>query len=688
MSRARFLSWAGAPVLIALLGEEPFIGPYIQALRHDSVVIMWESLASSAGVVELGEGETFTMKATEPSERTIHEVAVNGLRADTRYTYRVKWDGRTSDPSTFRTLPPEGSRRLRLAAYGDSRSNPPVHAEIARRMLAHDPDIVINTGDLVTDGTNENHWKPQFFDPLRELAARISVVTCMGNHEKDAGLYYQYFHYPNNEAWFSYRWANVHFIVLDSEKPYDPGTPQHTWLVEELGTPAADWRVVFFHRPMFSAHPTREVNTNRWAWQDLFDRGGVDLALTGHDHYYHRTHRIGRAWDASSRGVYHITTAGGGAPLYQLKEEVYTAVAQSVHHYMILEFDGRRLDGSVHGLDGSLIDRFVIDRRTPEKTPFVSYEMVLWERELKTAIAHLPRDESVPPEGDITRRFVLPSVFEAPIEVSWKWTGGSSFWLSGFSDGVAELRDRKSFEVSIVGEGSRRAMYPFPRLELRPVKGIPEEKPVVNRVIVLDPIRIQPNRSVAAPRLRGEIRVDGRLDEPAWEEAPRLEGFTRGDGRIHSGREWMRIGYDEKGLLLAANVRILSLKREGMLEKRDAKDLPFKGEAVAIVLTAPTSIPFTCLFAGNARGTRFDALDGSSFWDPRWEFAAAEVPGGWQAEARIPWADLWLKGPATAPWKVNFFRWDSAEEALCEWAPTYSEKGKSREHDAELSFSE
>src|SRR5262249_29878640 len=160
-----------------------------------------------------------------------------------------------------------------------SRSNPEVHAEIVRRMLALGPDIVINTGDLVADGTKKEHWKPQFFDPLKPLFARTPVITCMGNHERDAGLYYDYFTYPNNEARLSYRWANVHFIVLDSQKPYDPGSEQYKWLDAELAGPDADWRVVFFHYPMFSCHPTRDVNGNRWAWQDLFDRRGVDIVF-------------------------------------------------------------------------------------------------------------------------------------------------------------------------------------------------------------------------------------------------------------------------------------------------------------------------------------------------------------------------------------------------------------------------
>ncbi|MBI4604189.1 MAG: metallophosphoesterase [Planctomycetes bacterium] len=672
---------------VAPAADEPHIGPYIQALRHDSVQIRWETEARCVGEVEAGESGGAEIVAKEVEPRQLHEVSLGGLRADTLYTYRVKWDGKTSARYSFRTMPPEGSRRFRLAAYGDSRTNAAVHAEVARGILAADPDIVVHTGDLVGDGTKREQWKPQFFDPARQLMARKPVVTCLGNHENDSSLYYELFHYPGNEAWFSHRWANVHFIVLDSQKPYEPGSEQHRWLEKELSGSGADWRVVFFHHPMFSCHPTRPVNANRWAWQDLFDRGRVDIVLTGHDHYYHRSHRIGRAWDPKSEGVYHITTAGGGASLYPVEEKVYSARAISIHHFLTLDFDGRRATGTAVGTDGTVIDRFTIDRTRPESTPLVSYEVVLWEKALRDAVEKVEPALLGAGEQRIERRFELPPPFAGPATVHCRWTGGSSFWAAGACEALLETAEGQPLVAAIWGEGPVRAMYPVPRLEVSLLKGPPGGREILNRTVRLEPVRLSANGALAAARLPAAIRVDGKLDEPAWTRATAAGGFTRDFGRVLSERETALVGHDELGIVVALKARTLL---EKPLEKgataRDARHMYRTDEGLTVVLSAPSLIPMTYLFCANARGTRFDSLTGLLAWDPEWEFAASEVPGGWHGEMRIPWRALRLERPPTVPWRINVFRSDTQEKALSEWAPTFSAYGTSRKHDARLEF--
>ena len=692
--RSFFLLFLPIPLELAavrpLLADDPYIGPYIQALEQDSVTILWETDSPAVGEVEIGEngdGKKLLFIVREAEMRTIHNVPVGGLASDTRYFYRVRWDGKFSDRFSFRTRPPEGTRHFRIAAYGDSRSNPPAHTEIVRRMVEFEPDVVLHTGDLVADGTKKEHWKPQFFDPLRPLAAQAPVIPCMGNHENNSGLYYQYFNRADGESWFSYRWANVHFLVLDSQKPVKSGTEQFHWLEKELATPKPDWRIVFCHYPMFSCHPTRDVNENRWAWQDLFDRTGVDLVLTGHDHYYHRTHRIGRAWDPTSRGVYHITTAGGGASLYPVEQKIYTAKAESVHHFMILDIDGKRLEGEVLSVDGKLIDTFTIDRAAPEQTPFVSYEMVQWEKALNEAIDPIQPEAIGAGEGRIERKVKLPALSGYDASISVRWTGGSSFWAADLCESIVPTVPDKPFEVAIWGEGSPQAMYPLPRLELTPVRGPAAAKAFVNPSIVLHPLRVSTNRLLRAPKLSTEVKVDGKLDDAAWSRAAIANGFTRDFGTIRSGREAFQVGYDDKGILVAARIRSLIEKPKDQGAKdKDTRHMYRTDESVSIILSPPTLRQVYFFFCGNSRGTRFDSLSNVIPWNPDWEFATADSENGWQAEARIPWIALGLQGPPHDVWRVNLFHWDARDKALSEWTATYSSLGTARKFDAEIEF--
>src|SRR5262249_12841171 len=156
--------------------------------------------------------------------------------------------------------------------------------------------------------------------------------------EQNADNYYHFFPLPNNGAWYSFDWANAHFICLDSNQELGEDTEQYRWLEKDVAASRAEWKVVFFHHPLFSAHPTRPINANRWSWQPLFQRMGVPVVLTGHDHFYERCLPIGSATAATPETTWQFTTGGGGAPLYPIEPRIYTAVAQSVHHYVIFDF--------------------------------------------------------------------------------------------------------------------------------------------------------------------------------------------------------------------------------------------------------------------------------------------------------------------------------------------------------------
>ncbi len=690
-----FLRFFSAVALLALCArgltaaDKPYIGPYVQAVTQDSAVILWETDDPAVGEVEVGESIASPVFFRESDLKQIHAVRATGLLPDTRYYYRARWDGKTSERFAFHTLPPTGSRRFRMCVYGDSRSNPPVHAEIVRRMIPYEPAIVLHTGDLVVDGSKRENWKPQFFEPLEPLAANVPVVPCIGNHEKDSSFYYNYFNLPSasKESWFSYRWANVHFIVLDSQKELKPDSRQTKWLEEELKTPDPDWRIVFCHYPMFSCHPSRDVNENRWAWQDLFDKYGVDLVLTGHDHYYHRTHRIGRAWDKKSKGVYHITTAGGGAPLYAVENKVYTAFAESVHHFLVLDIDGKTLSGQAIAVDGRVIDTFTIDRTKPETTPFVSYEMILWEKELREAVEKIQPEPVIGSHGRVERKFTLPTLFETPNRVAFRWVGGSSFWALDLCEGIVNVQGKKPFEPTLWGEGPIRTMYPLPRLEITALGRSSASRDYVNRTLSIQPLKLSANQSVRAPKFMSKITVDGKLNEPEWATAGVASGLTRDYGRIVSERETFHVGYDDDGIVFGARIRSFVEKPTEIGAKdHDTKHMFRTDEAVTVVLSPPLLKQVYAVLSGNSRGTKFDSLNNLLQWEPKWEFAASATENGWSAEGRIPWIALGIPGPSRQAWKVNFFRWDTKDKALSEWAPTFSAFGTNRKQDGTITF--
>jgi hypothetical protein len=126
---------------------------------------------------------------------------------------------------------------------------------------------------------------------------------------------------------------------------------------------AVDWRIVFFHRPIWSsgAHGSNEEDVPRAsAMVPVLENYGVDLVLNGHDHDYERFHPSKGGYtqpreinplphDNGTRGeadgVIYIVTGGAGAlvnPIFDVTEEG-SAYGDNHIHYLVVDVDGDTL---------------------------------------------------------------------------------------------------------------------------------------------------------------------------------------------------------------------------------------------------------------------------------------------------------------------------------------------------------
>jgi 3',5'-cyclic AMP phosphodiesterase CpdA len=78
----------------------------------------------------------------------------------------------------------------------------------------------------------------------------------------------------------------VRFFALDSNYM---DKQQLEWLEKELQASGADWKICFFHHPLYSSGkkhgPSEELRT---ALEPVLVKHGVDLVLQGHEHFYER----------------------------------------------------------------------------------------------------------------------------------------------------------------------------------------------------------------------------------------------------------------------------------------------------------------------------------------------------------------------------------------------------------------
>src|SRR5207248_3635454 len=132
------------------------------------------------------------------------KVHIHGLKAGRVYSYTVQCEGRESQPYTFKTAP-ERDQSFKFVAYGDTRTQPAVHASVIERIIKFKPDFVLQTRDMVANGEVQALWDDEFWPTVRRLVCDTPMYPVLGNHENSGAPYFQYFDVPRE---YSFDYGN------------------------------------------------------------------------------------------------------------------------------------------------------------------------------------------------------------------------------------------------------------------------------------------------------------------------------------------------------------------------------------------------------------------------------------------------------------------------------------------------
>jgi len=332
------------------------------------MLVLWQLDSTLSCTIEWGPDTTCSLgsaQTTEYGDDHQHAFTFTGLAPSSRTYYRVTASEDVATGS-FRAAPPADATELKFFAYGDTRSQPAVHDDVAHGMLnalSADEDLrtfVLFAGDFVTDGNNESEWTSELFDPartyIRTMLANLPYQSCMGNHEGTGVLFRKYFPYPCvSDRYWSFDYGPAHIAVIDQYVAYGPGSAQLAWLEADLAGTTKPWRLLCFHEPGWSAGGHgNNVNVQNWI-QPLCEQYGVKFVFAGHNHYYAR---------AVYHAVQHVTTGGGGAPLYTPNPDYpHVVAAAEAYHFCVVEIVGQWLTLTAVAPDGTLID--TVTKSTP-----------------------------------------------------------------------------------------------------------------------------------------------------------------------------------------------------------------------------------------------------------------------------------------------------------------------------------
>lgn len=170
---------------------------------------------------------------------------------------------------------------------------------------------------------------------------------------------------------------------------------------------------------------------------------------------------------------------------------------------------------------------------------------------------------------------------------------------------------------------------------------------------------------VRAVRALGEVRIDGRLDEPAWEEAASVTGFTQMDpfeGQPVSQPTEARILFDDEALYVGLRLHD-SGRVTTRLGRRDMELLD--ADWVGVVIDSYHDHRTAFSFDVNPGGVQRDAVKSMRggeeefddlSWDAVWDVATTIDQEGWTAEYRIPFSQLRFGDADEHVWGIQLER--------------------------------
>jgi predicted phosphodiesterase len=330
--------------------------------------------------------------ASPPYDRyTVFAAEIGGLLPDTTYHYQIYSGGTALLPAedmTFRTAPdPATADPFTFLVVGDSGTGSSAQKELRDRMMEQPADLILHVGDIAYSSGTYDQFEAYVFSVYQPLFAHLPFFPTSGNHDyrtDHAAPYLDMFDLPGNawragdrERYYSFDWASVHFVALDTEDPLaeisDAASDDMAdWLAADLAATDRFWKVAYLHKPPYSAGAHGGNGTVRQRIVPELEQYGVDLVFAGHEHNYERTYPIrnGQVSTVADGGVVYVITGGGGAALRAVGSGWWTAYAASAYEFTRVDVQGCQLRLRAIGLAGDALDDYSLNRCVaPTPTP-------------------------------------------------------------------------------------------------------------------------------------------------------------------------------------------------------------------------------------------------------------------------------------------------------------------------------
>lgn len=302
-------------------------GPYLQVLTPQSVIVKWRTNVPCDSEVRFGvDSNNLSSSAFNAAFSTEHEVEVTGLQANTKYYYSIGSYQQVlvqTSNQYFITSPAVGSNvPTKFWVIGDAGTGNDDQRAVRDAFYNYNGGTHVDGWIMLGDNAYENgldgeYQNGVFNNMYEQTLENTALWPTVGNHDYANNIinpsmsidYYSIFTLPNNaqaggvpsgtEAYYSYDYANIHFVVLDSyRESRDSNGVMANWLKQDLASTNQDWIVAYWHHPPYTKGSHDSDNPLLYDFElpqireqiiPIIESYGVDLVLCGHSHCYERS---------------------------------------------------------------------------------------------------------------------------------------------------------------------------------------------------------------------------------------------------------------------------------------------------------------------------------------------------------------------------------------------------------------
>ena|GEM_PF-2869395 len=300
-------------------------GPYLQLSTTTSIYVRWRTdIASDSKVVYGTTLGTYPGTASSSTSVTEHTVQLTGLATNTKYYYKIGSSTiylQGDSSNYFYTNPAVGStgtvRIWAIGDYGAGTSQQTTVRDAYKNFRGSNyTNVWLSAGDNAYDDGTDAEYTSNVFNYYTEAFKKWVFWPTTGNHDlhsasasAQTGPFFDIFTLPksaqaggvasNTESYYSFNYANIHFISLESNDGSFRSTTgaMATWLTNDLNANTQRWTIVYFHHPPYTkgSHDSdvdpesMEMRTNIIP---ILEAHKVDLVIGGHSHAYERSYMI------------------------------------------------------------------------------------------------------------------------------------------------------------------------------------------------------------------------------------------------------------------------------------------------------------------------------------------------------------------------------------------------------------